>query len=315
VTGGAGYIGSQTCLALRDAGYEPVVLDDLSTGYADNVKWGVMYEGDVGDAELVSSICDTHSPLGVIHFAGSAYVGESVQKPFKYFVNNTGKTSALMHTLSAKGVNKFVFSSTCATYGEPASELIDENTIQKPINPYGVSKFLVEQMLKSAGEVSPLKFVSLRYFNAAGGNPTAGLVERHFPETHLLPILISAATEGSTFTVNGIDFPTLDGSAVRDFIHIKDLADAHVRSLDYLLDGGQSEFMNLGTGYGTSILELVDVVTSFGYEVDVRFGPRRIGDPAKLVANPAKAKSLLSWEPRFSQIANILQSAGLSAKT
>lgn len=314
VTGGAGYIGSQTAARLNEAGYLPVVLDNLSTGHRENVKWGPFHLGDISDSKIVSEICDTYEPIGAIHFAGSAYVGESVENPFKYFENNTAKSAQLIGTLSSCGVHNLVFSSTCATYGEPSVDRISESQVQTPINPYGVSKLLVEKILLSASSVSQLRFVALRYFNAAGGDPEYGLLENHNPETHLLPILIRAASEGLTFRVNGGDYQTADGSPVRDFIHIRDLADAHVKALEYLVAGGSSEFINLGSGNGTSIFELIDKVQTFGYELKVEIGSRRPGDPAKLVADPTKAKKLLNWETAYSSVENILESAGLQRK-
>lgn len=306
VTGGAGYIGSQTCAELAASGFIPLVLDDLSTGHEDNVRWGPLFKGDFSNSALVSQVIQQHRPLGVIHFAASAYVGESVENPGKYFVNNTAKSAMLIDTLLRNQVDNFIFSSSCATYGSPEAELISEGTPQEPINPYGQSKLLVEMMLRSTASVSKLKYVALRYFNAAGANVDLGLFERHSPETHLLPILLKSAVSGGNFTINGGDYATPDGTAVRDFIHIKDLAKAHVVALDYLLDGGSSQAMNLGTGTGVSIQDLIEELVKRNYKFGTEVGPRREGDPPRLVADAALAQDLLGWKPVHSNIETIL---------
>lgn len=282
VTGGAGYIGSVTAGLLRRRGERVVVLDNLSRGHRAAVPPDVpFYEGCVGDRALVRSIVREHGVESCIHFAAFAYVGESVSEPAKYFENNVGQGVSLLGELVECGVRRFVFSSTCATYGIPEhSAPISEDTRQRPTNPYGWTKFTLERLLESYAAAYGLNFVALRYFNAAGATDTHG--EHHEPETHLIPNVLSAARGELPFvTVHGTDYPTPDGTAVRDYIHVEDLASAHALALDYLLSAdGRSEFINLGNGRGFSVLEVIEAARrATGRPVETSFGPRRDGDP------------------------------------
>jgi UDP-glucose-4-epimerase GalE len=310
VTGGAGYIGSHAVKALALAGFEPVVLDDLSNGHRAAVAKYPLIEGSIGDAALVHEIVQRHEIGAVLHFAASAYVGESVQNPRKYFDNNVASTLTLLGSMLDSGVRTIVFSSSCATYGA-ASGLLHEDTVQLPVNPYGWSKLMVEQILKSYGRAFDLKWLALRYFNAAGADPDGELGEQHDPETHLLPLLIEAAigTRGP-IDIFGTDYPTPDGTAIRDYVHVTDLAEAHVLGLRYLLGGGQSQALNLGTGTGHSVKQALEAVgAAVGSPVPIRYAPRREGDPAELVANAARAQAVLDWHPRRSHLETIVDTA------
>jgi UDP-arabinose 4-epimerase len=310
VTGGAGYIGSHTVKALARAGFEPVVLDDLTNGHRDAVPHHPLIEGSIGDAALVQEIVRRHEIGAVLHFAASAYVGESVRNPRKYFDNNVANTLTLLGAMLDSGVGTIVFSSSCATYGA-VSGLLQEDTPQLPVNPYGWSKLMVEQILKSYGRAFELKWLALRYFNAAGADPEGELGERHNPETHLLPLLIEAAlgTRGPV-DIFGTDYPTPDGTAIRDYVHVSDLAEAHVLGLRYLLGGGQPQALNLGTGTGHSIKQVLEAVAAaVGSPVPLRYAPRREGDPAELIADPARAQAVLGWNPRLSHLDTIVSTA------
>ena len=295
VTGGAGYIGSHVCRELNRSGYKPVTIDNLSTGHKHNIKWGPLIVSDVQDETVVQETIDKYNPAGVIHLAGSAYVGESMEKPLEYFENNVSNTSRLLKAVMESGVNNFVFSGSCATYGIPDSLPIRETDKQAPINPYGWSKLLVEQMLRSLSQVSQFRYISLRYFNAAGCSHDLSIGEEHEPETHVLPNAVSSALRGVKFEINGKDYDTRDGTAIRDFTHVEDLARAHVLSLQHLIAGKQSSEINLGTGVGTSIRELASSIERSGYGLKVREGERRKGDPPELVADPSRAKVMLGW--------------------
>jgi UDP-arabinose 4-epimerase len=310
VTGGAGYIGSHTVKALGLAGFQPVVLDDLSNGHRDAVGDHPLIEGSMGDAALVRETLKRYEIGAVLHFAASAYVGESVQNPRKYFDNNVANTLTLLGAMLDSGVGTIVFSSSCATYGA-ASGLLREDTPQLPVNPYGWSKLMVEQILKSYGRAFDLRWLALRYFNAAGADPDGELGEQHDPETHLLPLLIQAAlgTRGPV-DIFGTDYPTPDGTAIRDYVHVSDLAEAHVLGLRYLLDGGQSQALNLGTGTGHSVKQALEAVgATVGSPAPIRYAPRREGDPAELVADPALAQKVLGWHPRWSHLETIVGTA------
>lgn len=309
VTGGAGYIGSHTCKALKTAGYKPVVIDNLSTGYRHNVKWGKLHEADLRNTSALNDIFTKHKFVGIIHFAASAYVGISVQNPLSYYDNNINSTVKLLETANKFGVNKFVFSSSCATYGEPDTEQISEVTPQKPINPYGHTKLVCENLLRSLSQIDLINYVALRYFNAAGADSDIEIGEEHEPETHILPLLIKAAINNGDFTIFGNDYLTDDGTCIRDYINVADLASAHVSALDYLLKGQTSVELNLGSGIGISNLQLANGILDLGYKFKINFGPRRSGDPARLVANNDLAKKVLGWEPKNSDLENIIKSA------
>jgi len=301
VTGGAGYIGSHTAKKLAESGFEPVTLDNLSTGHRWAVQWGTFVQGDLADRELLRQVLEKYRIEAVMHFAASAYVGESMGNPRKYFANNIANSLHLLEAMQDTGVDRIVFSSSCATYGHPNSVPISENHVQQPINPYGESKLFVERALHWYGQAYGVQWVSLRYFNAAGADPEGELGEVHVPETHLVPLTIRAALEGSCLDIFGFDYPTPDGTAVRDFIHVMDLADAHVRALQYLLDGERSRAFNLGSGEGRSILEIVETVERVaGRPVPLRMTARRPGDPAVLVADSSSAAAVLRWQPRLS---------------
>ena len=310
VTGGAGYIGSVTVELLQAAGESVVVLDDLARGHRRAVAPQTpFYQGRAGDRALIAKIAAEHKLDSCVHFAALAYVGESVEQPQKYFENNVEQGIALAGSLIAAGVRRFVFSSTCATYGEPERVPISEDCPQWPKNPYGWSKLMIERLLDSYDAAYGFKFASLRYFNAAGATERCG--EQHEPETHLIPIVLqAAAAERSDVPVFGSDYPTPDGTAIRDYVHVADLAEAHIRALEHLRRGGKSEFLNLGTGHGYSVLEVIETgrrVT--GREIRIRKEARRAGDPARLVADATRAQRVLGWSPRLSDLSSIIQSA------
>jgi UDP-arabinose 4-epimerase len=287
VTGGAGYIGSHTCKALAKAGYTPIVLDDLSTGYRHNVKWGPLEVADVSNKDRVRQIIRKYKPIAAMHFAGSAYVGESMIDPGKYYRNNVVDTFALLEVLREENVQILVFSSTCATYGLPEYLPLDVAHPQKPISPYGFSKYVSEQMIIEYGRVHNFKFGLLRYFNAAGGDEEGELKEEHCPETHLIPLaLASAFGVGARLQVFGTDYPTPDGTCIRDYIHVSSLADAHVQTLNRLLDGETRALIrNLGSGCGYSVMEVISAIERVtGYAVEVEYSDRRLGDPPQLWA-------------------------------
>lgn len=311
LTGGAGFIGSHTAKKLSQAGFTPVVLDNLSTGNRWAVKWGTLVEGDIQDYELVRETIRRHSITAVIHFAASAYVGESMNKPREYFQNNVVNSLELLRAMLDEGVNRIVFSSTCATYGNPLTELIAETHPQTPINPYGESKLFIEKAMRWMDAPYGLKSICLRYFNAAGSDPDGEIGEHHDPETHLIPLaILSALGKRSQLDIYGTDYATFDGSAIRDYIHVNDLAWAHVLGLQYLLDGGKSDFLNLGTGKGSSVKEVAAMVMkSKGGSFPISYLDRRPGDPASLVADASKAEQVLGWVPRLSDLQTIVETA------
>jgi len=311
VTGGAGYVGGHCCKAFAEAGWDVVVYDNLSRGWRDFVRWGPLLEGDILDAERLTASMRECRPDAVAHFAALAYVGESVLDPSLYYrVNSIGALNVL-DAMRVCNVSSIVFSSTCATYGVPVRTPIDEAHPQNPINPYGWSKLIVEKMLADHDRAHGLRHVALRYFNAAGADPDGNIGERHEPETHVIPLAIRGAMQGSyTFTIHGSDYNTRDGTAMRDYIHVSDLADAHLRAMDHLFNGGGSEVFNLGTGIGTSVREIADAVElAAGRPIARRVGPRRIGDPPALVASADKAARLLGWRPQRSSIDAIIADA------
>lgn len=309
VTGGAGYIGAHTCKRLFNAGYNPVTYDNLSTGHKEFVKWGKLVVGDLHDTQKLTQTLKQYEPIAVIHFAASAYVGESVENPFKYYRNNVGGSLSLIEAMISAKIRHLVFSSTCATYGVPDKQLIDEMTPQLPINPYGRSKLMVEQILQDLSSRNQLNYVALRYFNAAGADTDSEIGERHEPETHLIPLAIQSAHGGEKLKVFGTDFATPDGTAVRDYIHVEDLADGHIRALEYLVSGGVSNAVNLGTGHGSSVHEVIKVLQEIGVDVVFENTIRRVGDPAFLVADNTAASRVLNWEAKKPSIKETLRSA------
>jgi UDP-arabinose 4-epimerase len=311
VTGGAGYIGSHTAKALAIAGHEPIVLDNLTNGHDWAVRWGPFEQGDLSDVEWLRSVFGRHRIEGVIHFAASAYVGESMTEPRKYFRNNPVNTLNLLDVMLAHGVRQVVFSSTCATYGIPERVPIDESHPQRPVNPYGESKLMVERILHWYGQAYGLLSVALRYFNASGADPDGEIGEDHDPETHLIPLVIDAA-RGTRPPVGvfGTDYPTPDGTAIRDYIHVMDLADAHVRAIDYLQRGGATTALNLGTGHGHSVRAVIEAVERVSRRPVPRTdSPRRAGDPPELVANARRAADVLGWTPRYPALDTIVEHA------
>jgi len=310
VTGGAGYIGSVTVELLRVQGEQVVVLDNLSRGHRSAVDAAVpFYEGNIGDSALVREITRSHNIEACIHFAAFAYVGESVGEPASYFENNVAQGIKLLDALLKANVRNVVFSSTCASYGEPQRIPIDETHPQNPTNPYGWSKFFMERILESYDQAYNLRFVALRYFNAAGAAEKRG--ENHDPETHLIPNVLAAAEGKLPFvSVFGSDYPTPDGTCIRDYIHVSDLADAHIRALDYLRGGGDSTFINLGNGQGYSVLELLETARQVtGKPIESQFEPRRDGDPSRLIADATKAFQILGWQPRHPDLETIIRTA------
>jgi UDP-glucose 4-epimerase/UDP-arabinose 4-epimerase len=312
VTGGAGYIGSHTAKALAEAGHVPIVFDDLSNGHAEAVQWGPLVLGDVRDLSALEACMRAHAVEAVVHFAGLIEVGRSALEPDRYWSVNLGGTAAVLNAMRACGVRRLVFSSTAAVYGQPASGgLLDEDMPTLPINVYGEGKLAAERMIAANARAYGLQAVALRYFNACGADPEGELGEAHGPETHLIPLAIEAALGlGPPLTVFGDDFPTPDRSCVRDYVHVRDLATAHVLALG--ADTGREGFaaMNLGTGRGASVREILAAVERVtGQAVPHRVGGRRFGDPAALVADPARAMERLGWRPRFSDLEQIVGSA------
>ncbi len=310
VTGGAGYIGGVNVELLRARGKSVVVLDNLSRGHRAAVAREVpFYEGDCGDRQLVRRIAREHEIQACVHFAACAYVGESVVRPKLYFENNVEQGIALLDALLGAGVKQFVFSSSCATYGEPQRLPMDETHPQQPTNPYGWSKFFMERILESYDRAYGLRFVSLRYFNAAGAIPERG--EKHEPETHLIPNVLAAADGALPYvSVFGSDYPTPDGTAIRDYIHVADLAEAHILSLDYLQSGGPSKFINLGNGQGYSVLEVIETARRVtGRKIEIKIEPARPGDPSRLIANAEKARATLGWKPAQAELSEIIGTA------
>ena len=302
VTGGAGYVGSHACLKLAEAGFEPVVFDDLSNGHESFVRWGPLEPGDIRDRARLAEVFDRHRPDAVMHFAALIEVGESVKAPGRFYATNVGGAANVIQAAQEAGVRAFVFSSTCATYGDPVTVPMDESHPQAPLNPYGRSKLMIEHALADMDAYSGLRFTALRYFNAAGADPEGRIGERHDPETHAIPLLLQAAQgRRPGFSIFGTDYETRDGTAVRDYVHVLDLADAHVAALRRLLEGGASEVFNLGTGTGTTVRELIDAVKrTTGRDFPVVETGRRPGDAPVLVADNALARAALGWAPRHS---------------
>lgn len=306
VTGGAGYIGSHTCKALRRTGFNPITYDNLERGNPESVKWGALEVGELADSVHLRETLARHRPSAVIHFAALAYTGESNLNPTRYYQNNVGGTAVLLEAMRECGVDRIVFSSSCAIYGTPHLVPIPEETSFAPINPYGATKMICERMLKECAAAFPLSFMALRYFNAAGADPEGEIGECHVPETHAIPLVLEAAAgERKGFTIFGDDYPTGDGTCVRDYIHVTDLADAHVRAVRTLLDGAESTAFNLGTGRGWSVRELVASVRDVtGRNIPVLVGARRPGDPPSLIADPSHARHRLDWRPKYPDLSS-----------
>lgn len=310
VTGGAGYIGSHACKALARAGYGVVVFDSLVAGHRAAIKWGEFVEGDITDGRAVREAIERHGVAAVMHFAAFLDVGESVREPAKYYRNNVVGALTVLEAMAAAGVGPFVFSSTCATYGEPIETPIAETHPQNPINSYGESKLAVERALPHFERAYGIHSVSLRYFNASGADPDGEIGEDHSPEIHLIPRAIDAATGGPGLQVFGDDYPTPDGTCLRDYIHVSDLADAHVKALEAVVETGRSVAYNLGTGHPHSVREVITAVErATGRAVPWTMAPRRAGDPAVLYAAADKAKAELHWTPRFAEIDAIVGTA------
>ncbi len=311
VTGGAGYVGSHTCKALFNAGYLPVVYDSMERGHSWAVKWGPLEVGNLHDRKRLYEVLRKYKPVAVLHFAAYAYVGESVQRPEDYYWNNMAGSVSLLNTLLDAGVKKLVFSSTCSTFGVPDSVPISEDHPQRPINPYGSSKLMVERVLADFDKAHGFKSISLRYFNAAGADPEAEIGEAHVPETHLVPLaLFVARGDASSLTIFGSDYPTPDGTCIRDYVHVSDLADAHVLALKYLDGGGSTCSLNLGTGKGWSVAEVIQTVVEVsGRQIAVSKGQRRPGDPPILVADPTAAMRVLGWIPKYPHIKTQIEHA------
>jgi UDP-arabinose 4-epimerase len=310
VTGGAGYIGSHACKALAAAGFTPVVYDNLSRGFEWAVKWGPFERGDLLDQPRIEAVIRRHKPIAVMHFAAFAYVGESVAYPATYYRNNIVGSLALLDAMRSNGVDRIVFSSSCTTYGVRGAEPIGEDTPQAPVNPYGVTKLLIEHALRDYATAYGLRAVAMRYFNAAGADPDGEIGEAHDPETHLIPLVLEAAAGGAPLTVFGDDYPTPDGTCIRDYVHVTDLADAHVLACQTMAREDGFRAYNLGTGRGLSNMEIIAAARRVtGREVPIKMGPRRAGDPPELTADPTKAERELGWTPRVSSVDDIIGTA------
>jgi UDP-glucose-4-epimerase GalE len=311
VTGGAGYIGSHTCKALARAGFTPITYDSLARGHDWAVRWGPLERGDVVDKASLAAVFDRYRPVAVVHFAGLIYVGESVKEPLLYYHHNVGGTLALLEAMQAAGVRHLVFSSSAAVYGVPAQAPIDEDAELRPINPYGASKHMAERLVADSAAAWPLSWTALRYFNAAGADPEGELGEAHDPEPHLVPrALAAAAGDLPQFEIFGDDYDTPDGTCIRDYIHVADLAEAHVAALRYLLSGKPSQPINIGTGRGYSVREVIDTVKRVtGRDFPCPIGQRRPGDPARLVAAAGRAAELLGLTCRYPALADIVDHA------
>jgi UDP-glucose 4-epimerase len=311
VTGGAGYIGAHACKALARAGYEPVVFDNLSTGWAEAVKWGPLVRGDLMDRATIDAALAEHRPVAVMHFAALSLVGESMKDPGRYWRVNVGGALNLIEACAAAGVRNFVFSSTCATYGDQDGVLLTEDTPQRPINAYGGSKLAIEGILRDFGAAFGIGHVIFRYFNVAGADPEGEVGEQHLPETHLIPLMLDAvAGKRPALTVFGTDYPTRDGTCVRDYVHVSDLAEAHVLGLRWLVERKGDAVFCLGTGRGFSVREVIEASRAVtNREVPVLIGDRRAGDAAALVSSSDRAIRELGWEPRRSTMRDMIADA------
>lgn len=311
VTGGAGYIGSHTCKALSALGYLPISLDNLVYGHSWAVQWGPLVVGDISDPLVLDQVFLDYHPIAIVHFAAYAYVGESVDNPAKYYKNNVAGSLVLLDAMRRNNCKTIIFSSSCATYGLPKQIPIPENYPQVPINPYGRSKFMVEQIIKDYSAAYGISFAILRYFNAAGADPEIQIGEDHNPETHLIPLIMQTALgQRDHIDVFGSDYDTPDGTAIRDYIHVSDLADAHVLALKYLLEARQNLCVNLGTGQGYSVLEIINKAKDITKQpIKYRITKRRAGDPSMLIAQADLAFSLFGWHPTKSRIQEIIITA------
>jgi len=311
VVGGAGYIGSHMVKHLLRAGHSVLVADNFSSGHRSALLGCPCVELDIADRDALDTLLALHDFEAVFHFASFIQVGESVEHPGKYYQNNLAATLTLLQAMVAAGIPRFIFSSTAAVYGNPQYSPLDEQHPQQPINPYGRSKLMVEQLLEDFDKAYGLKSVCLRYFNAAGADPEGELGERHEPETHLIPLILQAAAgRREAITVFGDDYDTPDGTCIRDYIHVTDLADAHARALDFLIAEQQSAIFNLGNGAGFSVREVIEAARRVtGRDIQVRLAPRRAGDPARLVADAGRARDLLGWQPRHSALERIIADA------
>jgi UDP-glucose 4-epimerase len=310
VTGGAGYIGSVTAHFLKRRGYDVVIVDDLSRGHEHNVRGFGFHKLHLSETDGLADLLSRESVDGVIHFAAHALLGESTRRPELYFLNNAGGSASLLSAMIQSNVKRLVFSSTCAVYGAPKIVPIAEDLLLAPVNPYGESKVMVEKMLQWLDSCSGLRSIALRYFNACGADLESGLGEEHEPETHLIPLLMRAVVNGRPMTIFGNDYVTPDGTCIRDYIHVSDLAEAHVLAIEKLLAGGGSDVFNVGTGVGHSVLEVMRTVEQVTErKVPHEIGPRRAGDPAVLIANSDKLKRTLEWQPRFLELQDIVTTA------
>ena len=310
VTGGAGYIGSHTVLELLDRGYEVLVIDDLSHGYRHNVPAGLLREITLSDTAGLQTALTDKPVDAVIHFAAFISVGESMQHPELYFQNNTCGSLSLFTAMIRAGVKKLVFSSTAAVYGMPQSVPIPETLPYAPVNVYGESKVMVEKILDWYDSIYEFKSVCLRYFNASGADPQGRRGEQHQPETHLIPLMFRAIETGKPITIFGTDYPTPDGTCIRDYVHVTDLAQAHISAVEHLVTGGESQKFNAGTGKGFSVKEMLESVERVtGSRVPFNYGPRREGDPPELVADSSRLKSMLGWQPQYAQLDEIVRTA------
>ena len=311
VTGGAGYIGSHSCKALAAAGFVPIAYDNLASGHEWAVQWGPLEQGDILDRARLSQVFEAYSPAAVMHFAAHAYVGELVEQPAKYYRNNVAGTLSLLEVMREHSVEQIVFSSTCATYGVPQTIPIPDDHPQNPINPYGASKLMIERMLADFGAAYGLRSISLRYFNAAGADPDGEVGEDHDPETHLIPLVLEAAVgKRPNITIYGTDYDTPDGTCIRDYVHVTDLAEAHVLALKALQANCNSASYNLGTGNGFSVREVINTAHAVtGRAIAAKEGPRRAGDPSRLVADAIRAMSDLGWKPQYCDLEKVIATA------
>ena len=304
VTGGAGFVGSHACKALASAGYLPITFDNLERGHEWAVKWGPLERGDIRDEQSLQRAFEAWRPEAVIHFAAYAYIGKSNAEPLKYYGTNVGGTANLLKACVAFGCNNVVFSSSCATYGVPARLPLTEADPQQPINPYGYTKLAVERLLRDVEAAYGIRHVALRYFNAAGADPSGELGELHQPETHLIPLVLFAAMgRQHSIKVFGNDYPTADGTCVRDYVHVSDLADAHVAAVEWLAAGNISDSFNLGNGCGFSVAQVIRAAQMItGKEIRIDIHPRRLGDPPILISDSTKARQMLGWKPQFPDV-------------
>ena len=310
IAGGAGYIGGHTAKALLRAGFMPVVLDNLCTADPTAKRFGPFFRGSITDSALIAGIISTHRPVAAMLFAGHAYVGESTENPRKYFQNNVADTIHFLDSLMDCGLKNVVFSSSCSVYGNPRVLPLREDCETVPLSPYGETKLFAERVLRWYGNAYGMRSVSLRYFNAAGADPDGELGENHDPETHIIPLAIRSALTGTPLQIFGTDYDTPDGTAIRDFTHVSDLANGHVKALRFLIDGGESSIINLGTGSGNSIRQVIQAVESYTrLQIPAEYRPRREGDAAVLVADTSRARAMLDWSPRHSSLNTIVQTA------